>query len=66
MVEGYSYVNRWNRLRGFENLDPNSFFQGVEDGVRRGYIFKLFMKRYRLDVEKFKFANKVCEEIDKI
>ena len=49
-------------LRGFENLDPDRFFQVVGDGVRRGHSFKLFKKRYRLDVGKFKFASRVCEE----
>ena len=27
-------------LRGFENLDPDRFFQVVGDGVRRGHSFK--------------------------
>ena len=49
-------------LRGFENLDPDRFFQVVGDGARRGHSFKLFKKRYRLDVGKFKFASRVCEE----
>ena len=29
-------------LRGFENLDPDRFFQVVGDGARRGHSFKLF------------------------
>ena len=33
-------------LRGFENLDPDRFFQVVGDGARRGHSFKLFKKRY--------------------
>ena len=41
-------------LRGFENLDPDRFFQVVGYGVRRGHSFKLFKKRYRLDVGRFK------------
>ena len=36
----------------------NSFFQVVRDGVRRGTVLKLFKKRYRLDVGKFKFASR--------
>ena len=40
-------------LRGFENLDPGRFFQVIGDGARRGPSFKLFKKRYRLDVGKF-------------
>ena len=49
-------------LRGFENVDPEKFFQVVRDNGRRGHSFKLFKKRYRLDVGRFKFANQVCEE----
>ena len=37
-------------LRGFENLDPDRYFQVVGNGARRGHSFKLFKKRYRLDV----------------
>ena len=56
-------------LRGFENLDPDRFFQVIEDGARRGHSFKLFkksLKRYRLDVGKLKFASKVCEEWNRL
>ena len=53
-------------LRGFENLDPDRFFQVVGDGVRRGHSFKLFKKRYRLDVGKFKFSSRVCEEWNRL
>ena len=31
-------------------------------GRARGYSFKLFKRRYRLNVGQFKFANLVCEE----
>ena len=39
-------------LRGFENLDPDRFFQVIGDGAAawEGHSFKLFKKRYRLDV----------------
>ena len=53
-------------LRRFENLDPDRFFQVVGDGVRRGHSFKLFKKRYRLDVGKFKFASRVFEEWNRL
>ena len=53
-------------LRGFENLDPDRFFQVIGDGARRGHSFKLFKKRYRLDVGKFKFASRVCEEWNRL
>ena len=47
-------------------MDPDRFFQVVGDGVRRGHSFKLFKKRYRLDVGKFKFASRVCEEWNRL
>jgi ribonuclease P/MRP protein subunit RPP40 len=53
-------------LRGFDKLEPDRFFQVVGDGARRGHSFKLFKKRYRLDVGKFKFASRVCEEWNRL
>ena len=53
-------------LRGFENLDPDRFFQVIGDGARRGHSFKLFKKRCRFDVGKFKFASWVCEEWNRL
>ena len=35
-------------LRGFENLDPDRFFQVVGDGARRGHSFKLFKEEVSL------------------
>ena len=46
-------------------MDPENFFQVVRDDDRRRHSFKLFERRYRLDVERFTvqvFANRVCEE----
>ena len=31
-----------------------------------GTVLKLFKKRYRLDVGKFKFASRVCEECNRL
>ena len=31
-----------------------------------GTVLKLFKKRYRLDVGKFKFASRVCEEWNRL
>ena len=39
-----------------------SFFQVVGDDGRKRHVFKLFKNRCRLDVGRFKFANRVCEE----
>ena len=49
-------------LRGFENR----FIQVVGDSVRRGHSFKLFKKRYRLEVGKFEFANRICDEWNRL
>ena len=49
-------------LKGFENVDPEKFFQVVGDDGRRGQFFKLFKRRYRLDVGWLKFGNRACEE----
>jgi hypothetical protein len=50
----------------FKNLDPDRFFTVIGDGARRGHSFKLFKKRYRSDVGKFKFASRVCEEWNRL
>ena len=34
----------------------------MNDDGRGGHSFKLFKRRYRLGVERFKFANRVFEE----
>ena len=34
--------------------------------VLEGHRFKLFKKRYRLDVRKFKFASMVCQEWNRL
>ena len=53
-------------LKGFENVDPGRFFQVVKDDGRRGHAFKLFRRRYRLEVGRFKFANRVCDEWNRL
>ena len=53
-------------FRGFENLDPDRFFQVIGDGARRRHSFKLFKKRYRLNMGKFKLASRVCEEWNRL
>ena len=56
-------IEVFKMLRGFENVDPEKFFQVpvVRDDGRRGHSSS-FKRRYRLDVGRFKFANRVCEE----
>ena len=51
---------RADLIEVFEIL--RGFFQVVRDDGRKGHSFKLFKRRYRLDVGRFKFANPVCEE----
>ena len=62
---------RWNYLievfkifKGFENVDSERFFQVVGEDVRRGHSLKLFKRR--LDVGRFKFASRVCEEWNRL
>ena len=38
----------------------------IGDSTRRGHSFKLFKKWYRLDVGKFKFASRDCEEWNRL
>ena len=45
-------------LKGFENVDPEKFFQVVGDDGRRGHIFKLFLKE---KVQIGCWAIQVCE-----
>ena len=54
------------QLSGFENLDPYRFLQVIGDGVKTGHSFKLFKKRFRLYVGKFKYASRVCEEWNRL
>ena len=48
-------------FKGLDKLDPEWFFD-VVDGAMRGHSLKLFKKRVRLDVGKYKFGNRVCNE----
>jgi len=53
MLEVYKILN------GLEGLNEEDFFVRDLSG-RRGHIFKLFIKRYRLDIAKYNFGNRVC------
>ena len=44
----------------FKGLDKLGRFFDVEDGATRGHSLKLFKRRVRLDVEKYKFGNTPC------
>ena len=47
--------------KGLDKLDPGRFFN-VVDGATRGQSLKLFKRRVRLDVGKYTFGNRVCDE----
>ena len=54
-------IEVYNIFKGLDKLDPGSFFD-VVDGATRGHSLKLFKRRVRLDVGKYKFGNRVCDE----
>ena len=41
-------------------------FQVVGEDGRSGHCYKLFKKRYRLDVGRFKFSSRVCQEWNRL
>ena len=48
-------------FKGLDRLDPERFFD-VVDGATRGHSLKLFKRRVRLDVGKYRFRNRVCDK----
>ena len=48
-------------LKFLDKLDPGKFFD-VVDGATPGHSLKLFKRRVRQDVGKYKFGNRVCNE----
>ena len=48
-------------FKGLDKFDPGRFFN-VVDGATRGHSLKLFKIGVRLDVGKYKFGNRVCDE----
>ena len=47
--------------KGLNRLDPGRFFD-VAHGTTRGHSLKLFKRRASLDVGKYMFGNRVCDE----
>ena len=45
---GADLIEVFKILRGFENIDPERFFQVVRDNGKRGHSSKLFKRRYRM------------------
>ena len=48
-------------FNGLNCLDPGRFFV-CDVGVTKGHSFKLVKKRVSLDVGRYKFGNRVCNE----
>ena len=46
-------------MTGLERLNEEIFFKR-RSGMTRGQGFKIFKKRFKLDVAKFSFGNRVC------
>jgi ribonucleases P/MRP protein subunit RPP40 len=55
MLEVFKIIN------GMEGLKMEDFFKKHE-GITRGHTFKLYKKRVNLDVAKFNFSNRVCND----
>ena len=47
----------------FYDINPELFFQ-LDEGDRRGHDHKLFKKRFRLNVRKYAFSNRVIDNIN--
>jgi len=55
MIEVFKIMNGWERVQ------ESDFFRRDEGG-RRGHTYDLFITRVRLDIAKFSFGNRVCEQ----
>jgi len=55
LIETFKIVNRKY------DINPELFFQ-LHEGDRRGHDQKLFKKRFRLNVRKYAFSNRVIDD----
>ena len=46
-------------------MNPEHMFEMAKDN-RRGHSLKLYKRRFRLEVGRYKFSNRVCEEWNKL
>ena len=53
-------------LNGYENIDPNIFFEINESKITRGHTFTLVKKQSRLDVTKFSFSQRIINVWNKL
>ena len=69
-LEGLGYLERL-RILNLTTLETRFLWADlievykifdVVDGATRGHSSKLFKRRVRLDVAKYKFGNRVCDE----
>ena len=56
LIETFKIVNRKY------DINPELFFQ-LDEGDRRGHDHKLFKKRFRLNVSKYAFSNRVIDNL---
>ena len=54
LIETFKIVNRKY------DINPELFFQ-LDEGDRRGHDQKLFKKRFRLNVRKYVFSNRITD-----
>ena len=54
-------IEVFKMFKGFDNLKLHDFFV-LADGTSRGHSLKLYKNRFRTDVGKFSFANRVINE----
>ena len=47
-------------MHNIDHIDKESFFTFAVDD-RRGHAFKLYKDRFKLDIGKFSFSNRVCD-----
>ena len=55
LIETFKIVNRKY------DINPELFFQ-LDEGDRRGHDQKLFKRRFRLNVRKYAFSNRVIDD----
>ena len=53
-------IETFKIMNGEYDLNRDLFFQ-IDEGGRRGHDQKLFKKRFRLDIRKYAFSNRVID-----
>jgi len=55
LIETFKIVNRKY------NINPELIFFELDEGDRRGHDHKLFKKKFRLNVRRYAFSNRVVD-----